>query len=176
MAVLALALVGQMAAQHEPKSSGVFRAESVTRTGRFTVNGQPYRVFPLFTPLGEKHWAAGWNPQILTEGSDAREGVVFRTADHGGMVWVLTKYDPANFTISYDAVVPEGFVRRIEVRCRATGNGTEVNVTDIYTGLSEHGNGFVKSLDETAYKKKMAGWEQPIEHYLKTGEAPGSHH
>ena len=69
-------------------------------------------------------------------------------------------------------VAPAGLARNIKVQCKAAGNRTEVTVTDAYIGLSEHGNMFVRSLDDAAYIKKMEGWRVPIEHYLKTGEAP----
>ena len=150
-----------------------FVAEAVTRTGHLTFNAPPTKVFPLFTPEGERHWAAGWNPEILyPRGSDAQEGMLFRTHDHGGTLWWLTRYAPKAFSVGYHFVAPDGLARHIEVRCRAAGTGTEVEVTDTFIGLSDHGNEFVRSLDEKAYSEKMAHWHQAIARYLATGESP----
>ncbi len=169
-AALAITLACAMAsAQDTPQ----FHAERVVRIGHFFLDTSPAKVFPLFTPLGELHWAAGWNPEILypADGHPV-EGLLFRTSDHGGMYWWLTRYDPTKHTIEYHAVAPEGLARNIRVECRAAGSGTEVTVTDSYIGLSEHGNMFIRSLDEAAYARKMKGWEEPISRYLKTGEEP----
>ena len=149
------------------------RAERAVRTGHFTVDAIPEKVFPLFTPLGELHWAAGWKPEVLypADGHPV-EGLLFRTPDHGGMYWWLTRYEPEKQTIEYHAIVPDGFARNIRVQCKSAAGRTEVTVTDTYIGLSEHGNHFIESLDEAMYQKKMKGWEEPITRYLKTGEGP----
>jgi hypothetical protein len=167
---LAIALTGVLASAQQPST---FHAERAVRTGRFTVEGAPDKVFPLFTPLGELHWAVGWKPEVLypADGHPV-EGLLFRTPDHGGMYWWLTRYQPEKQTIEYHAIVPGGFARNIRVECKAAGERTEVTVTDTYIGLSDHGNHFIESLDETAYQKKMKGWEEPINRYLKTGEEP----
>lgn len=170
LTALAITMAGAKAsAQDTPQ----FRAERVVRTGHFTLDTSPAKAFPLFTPLGELHWAAGWNPEVLypADGHPV-EGLLFRTSDHGGMYWWLTRYEPSKNTIEYHAVVPDGFARNIRVECNAAGRRTEVTVTDTYIGLSEHGNAFVRSIDEESYAQKMKGWEEPISRYLKTGEEP----
>ena len=169
VAVLTVTLFAAMAVAQEPS----FRAERIVRTGRFPLDTSPARAFPLFTPLGESHWAAGWEPTILypADGHPV-EGLLFRTNDHGGMYWWLTRYEPGKHRIEYHAIIPNAFARHIQVECKAVGNRTEVVVTDTYIGLSEHGNQFVRSLDEAAYARKMKGWEEPISRYLKTGEEP----
>lgn len=151
-------------AQDQPDSA----AARVVRTGHLTFDAAVEKVFPLFTPLGEKHWARGWNPKIFypADGHPV-EGLLFYTADHGGMWWWLTRYDPAHHTIEYHAVAPAGLAREIRVKCEAAGNHTNVTVTDTYIGLSEHGNEYVRSLTEAEYAKKMKGWEEPIAQYLK---------
>lgn len=147
----------------------MFNAERVVRTGRFTVNASPDKAFPLFTPLGEKHWAKGWNPEVLypADGHPV-EGLLFKTNDHGGMYWWMTRYEPEKHVVEYHAIVPGGFGRDIRVECKPSGKNTEVVVTDTYIGLSEHGNQFIRSLDEEAYQRKMQGWEEPISAYLKS--------
>ena len=168
-AIAATLLLISACAVASGQQTSSFHAERVVRTGRFTLETTPEKAFPLFTPLGELHWAAGWNPEILYP-SDGRpmEGLLFRTTDHGGMYWWLTRYEPAKHVIEYHAIVPDGFARNIRVECKTSGNGTDVMVTDTYIGLSEHGNQFVRSVDEASYARKMKGWEEPINHHLKT--------
>ena len=170
LSVLALAL-GTLptSAQDLP----AFHAERAVRTAQFTLDTTPAKAFPLFTPLGELHWAARWDPTVLYP-ADGRpvEGLLFRTTDHGGMYWWLTHYEPEKHVIEYHAIVPDGFGRNIRVECKPAGSGTEVKVTDTYIGLSEHGNQFIRSLDEAAFARKIKGWEEPIRRYLKTGEEP----
>lgn len=170
IATLAITLATTMTNAQETSE---FHAERVIRSGRFNLDTTPDKAFPLFTPLGEYHWAHGWNPEILypADGHPV-EGLLFRTSDHGGMYWWLTRYEPAKHLIEYHAVAPAGFGRNIRVECKSAGNRTEVVVTDTYVGLSEHGNEFIRSLDEAAYARKMKGWEEPISRYLKTGEEP----
>ena len=170
--VATLLLVATCAIASAQQPSG-FHAERVVRSGRFVLDTTPDKAFPLFTPLGELHWAAGWDPHVLYP-SDGHpvEGLLFRTNEHGGMYWWLTRYEPEKHVIEYHAIVPDGFARNIRVECRAAGKRTEVAVTDTYIGLSEHGNQFVRTIDEASYARKMKSWEEPISRYLKTGEEP----
>ncbi|MGH9522471.1 MAG: hypothetical protein ACRD3E_08060 [Terriglobales bacterium] len=162
-AICASALSGRAHAQNSD-----FHAQRVVRTAHLNFQAAPEVVFPLFTPLGEKHWAKGWDPKLLypADGNPV-EGMLFYTADHEGTWWWLTRYDPANHTVEYHVVAPAGLARNIRVQCAVKGGGTEVTVTDTYIGLNEHGNEFVRSLDEASYAQKMKGWEAPIKAYLQ---------
>ena len=164
--VCATTLTGRAGAQSGPARD--FHAERVVRTGHLSFDAPVDRVFPLFTPLGELHWAKGWNPKLLypADGHPV-EGLLFYTEDHDGTWWWLTRYDPARHTVEYHVVAPAGLARNIKVECATSGSGTAVTVTDTYIGLNEHGNEFVRSLDEAAFAKKMKGWEDPIRRYLK---------
>lgn len=172
MLTLALVSAAALSDRAEAKNPD-FRAERIVRTARLVFDAAPDRVFPLFTPLGEKHWARGWDPTILypSDGHPVK-GLLFYTPDHEGTWWWLTRYDPASRAVEYHVISPAGLARNITVQCAAKGPGTEVTVTDTYIGLNEHGNEFVRSLDEAAYARKMKGWEEPIRTYLKTGEEP----
>jgi hypothetical protein len=166
LAALALVLVGTAMSQSNAEIG--FQAEAVTRTGHLQFEAPIATVFPLFTPLGEKHWAKGWNPEILfPPDRDVAEGMVFRTQEGVEHVWTVTRYDPAKHTVAYNIVAHGMLVRQIEVRCRAAGaNRTEVAVTDSYVGLSAQGNSFVEGLTESAYAAKMAHWREAIGEYL----------
>lgn len=150
-----------------------FQAAAVTRIGHLQFPAPINTVFPLFTPLGERHWAQGWDPEIVyPKDVDIAAGMVFRTQGPVEHVWTVVRYDPAAHTVAYNVVGRDVAVRQIEVRCRAAGaNRTEVTVTDSYIGLSPEGNTLVEQLDEPAYAKKMAGWQKSIGEYLATAAA-----
>jgi hypothetical protein len=175
LAPLALTLLGTMLAQ-SGGSKPEFQGKAVSRTGHLQFDAGVEIVFPLFTPLGEKHWAKGWDPVIVyPPDRDVAEGMVFRTQDGVEHVWTVIHYDPANHAVAYNVVAHEMMVRNIKVRCRPAGTArTEVEVTDSYVGLSPQGNAFVERLTEAAYEKKMAGWKESIGGYL-AGIAKSGH-
>lgn len=55
---------------------------AATQVGTFHLNAPRERVFPLFTPEGERAWAPGWEPKFLS-GSEER-GSAFTTTAHNG--------------------------------------------------------------------------------------------
>jgi hypothetical protein len=168
-AVLALAgtIFGQVHA-----GGGEFHSLGITRSGRLQFDAGVETVFPLFTPLGEKHWARGWNPEILFPlDRDVAQGMVFRTHEGVEHIWTVIAYDPGNHTVAYNVVGEGVLVRQIRVRCQGTGPGhTEAEVTDSYIGLSRQGNEFIENLSEAAYEKKMAEWKEAIGAYLATAK------
>ncbi len=170
-AVLALAgtIFGQVHA-----GGGEFRSLGITRGEHLQFNAGVETVFPLFTPLGERHWAKGWNPEILfPRDRDVAQGMVFRTHEGVEHIWTLIAYDPGNHTVAYNVVGEAVLVRQIRVRCKVTGSGhTEVEVTDSYIGLSQQGNEFIESLNEAAYEKKMENWKRAIDGYLASIATP----
>ena len=149
---------------HATGQADDFQAKSVTNTGRLRFPAAVDRVFLMFTPIGEKAWAEGWNPHIVyPRDGEIAEGMVFTTEDHGGAFWVNTQYDPAQHAVSYANFAPGVLINRIQIRCRALGaNETEVAVTYTHTGLSEHGNQFVEHMDAAAFAKKMQYWQEAI--------------
>ena len=167
LAPVALTLLGTMLAQ-SGGSKPEFRAKAVSCTGHLQFDAGIEVVFPLFTPLGERHWAKGWDPEIVyPRDRDVAEGMVFRTQDGVEQVWTLIHYDPANHVVAYNVVAQGMMVRNIKVLCRPAGTErTEVEVNDSYVGLSPQGNAFVEHLTEAAYEKKMAGWKESIGVYL----------
>ena len=169
LAPLAFTLLGTMLAQLQG-AQPEFQARGITRQGHLVFDAPLATVFPLFTPQGERHWAEGWDPQILfPRGRDVAEGMVFQTRDQGDrlLTWTMTRYDEAAHSVAYNVVTPDFLVRRIEVRCRPASTArTQVEVTDSYVGLSSQGNGFIDQLTEAEYEKKMAIWKERIGRYL----------
>jgi hypothetical protein len=173
LAPLAFTLLGTMLAQ-SGGSQPEFQGKGVTRVGHLQFDAGVEIVFPLFTPLGEKHWAKGWDPEIVyPRDRDVAEGMVFRTQNGVEHVWTVIHYDPANRAVAYNVVAYGMMVRAIEVRCRPAGTArTVVEVTDSYVGLSPQGNAFIEHLTEDVYEKKMAGWKESIGGYLAGAAKP----
>lgn len=153
-------------------AAGSFHAKAVTHTGRIRLAAAIDVVFPLFGPVLEKRWAAGWEPHIVSPaGSDVAEGMVFTVAERQSTAyWVITQYDPGQYTIAYANVIPGRLVNRIVIHCRALGaDETEATVTYAHVALDEHGNTFIEQMDAKAYAAKMQHWQEAITYALNYG-------
>jgi hypothetical protein len=141
----------------------------VRLTGTIALAAPVNDVFPLFSPLGEKKWVEGWDPEILfPRGADWVEGMVFRTFSPGQeAIWVVAELDPQAHRVVYYRVEPDNLVARVEVRCRALGiDRTEATTIYSYVGLSNTGNEHVAEWTNAAYMAKMDRWEKIINEYL----------
>ena len=77
-----------------------FVAQHFTRTRDIHLYASPGRVFPLFDPLGEKQWAAGWEPEIIYPTSGEVEvGMVFTTGSHDEVqaIWTILAFNAARW-------------------------------------------------------------------------------
>src|ERR1700747_179842 len=85
-------------------STSVMSSAPASRSGSFHLDAAPARVFPLFSAEGERAWAPGWEPEMLSGGGE--RGSVFRTRSHDRQVtWIVTAYDPAPRRVSYARLV-----------------------------------------------------------------------
>lgn len=143
-----------------------FGAKRVVRTHSILLNAPVEKVFPLFTPLGEKAWVEGWNPQILHPASgEAAEGMVFVTRHIGepDTIWTISGYQPERFFVRYVRVSPESRLGVVEVSCAAADAGkTKAIVTYEFTALSEKGNEFIDGFTEEHYRQYISEWESAI--------------
>jgi hypothetical protein len=142
----------------------------VNLTGTLMLAGSVDDVFLLFSPVGEKNWVEGWDPEILSpRGVTWAEGMVFRTfLQDQEEIWVVAKLDMAAHHVVYYRTEPGRVVARVEVRCRAVPGGrTEVTTEYSYVGLSKAGNGAVAEWTDAVYKEKMDRWEKLINEYLQ---------
>ncbi|HEY3001395.1 MAG TPA: hypothetical protein VGJ44_03520, partial [Kribbellaceae bacterium] len=56
----------------------------VRLTGRITIDAPPDEAYRLFTPEGERAWAAGWDPSYPVPATDdTAPGTVFETGAQG---------------------------------------------------------------------------------------------
>lgn len=115
-----------------------------TQIGSFHLDAPRSQVFPLFTAEGERGWAPGWNPEILS--GAVERGSAFRTKHDDGQetVWVVTEYKPQEGRVSYARAALGSNIGLVDVVCTdSAAGGTDVSVRYTLTALSESGHSFV---------------------------------
>ena len=133
-----------------------------TRVRSFHLDAPLARVFPLFTALGEKAWAEGWEPELLS-GREER-GSVFRTSHQGRQTtWIVVDYRPAEGRVSYARLAQDSNMGLVDVQCSAVSGGTEVSVRYTLTGVNPQGQAFVAQfLDPGHYDHMIEEWRTAI--------------
>jgi hypothetical protein len=121
-------------------------------------------VFPCFTALGERAWAPGWEPELLS-GREQR-GSAFRTRadDRCETLWVVTDYRPDLGRVSYARVALGRHVGLVDVACQETGRAhTQVTVTYTLTPLgAEAEAAVVEFLEPPAFAAYVGTWQPAI--------------
>jgi hypothetical protein len=134
----------------------------------------PDRVLPLLTPLGERAWASGWEPDLRWEPQGGGAGTLFVTRHHTGhpdTVWVLDTWEPGAGHVHYLHVTPGSDVTEIDIRLRPEGKDrTVATVRYTWTALGEPGVALVRSKTPESYRRFMQEWERELNHYLTTGK------
>ncbi len=116
-----------------------------TRSATVRLDAPPEQAFEMFTPLGERAWAEGWDPEFLHRvDGDACEGSVFVTrADGRETIWTTIAHDPPA-RAAYSRVTPGLHAVIVEVRLRpADDRGTLADVSYAFTALTPAGNASV---------------------------------
>jgi hypothetical protein len=152
-----------------------FDAVVAERTHLIEIPAHPDEVFPLFGPLREADWAAGWEPEIVAGDAALPEaGCVFRTRDEsrGETIWLVSRVDHVRHRIAYVRTTPRSDLAEIRIAVDAApGGGASVSVTYRLTGLSPDGNAYVADFTEDRYRSLIDEWAVAIGHYLETGAA-----
>lgn len=144
-------------------------AAPATQMRTFHLNAPLARVFPLFTALGERAWAPGWEPRILS-GAEARGSAFITTAHNGGTVtWIVTDYRPAEGRVSYARLAHDSNIGLVDVSCtELASGGTDVSVRYTLTAVSQAGESFVaRFLAAEHYSEMIEEWR------VATGKALG---
>ena len=153
--------------------------ERVSHVYEQHLDAAPERVLPLLTPLGERAWAAGWEPEVRWEPPGGGAGTIFVTRHPGqpDTVWFLDTWEPAAGHVHYVHVTPGSDVTEIDIRLRPEGEDrTVAAVRYTWTALGAPGVALVRSKTPDAYLRAMRHWELALNHYLTTGKMlPAGH-
>lgn len=130
--------------------------------GRLHVPLRPADAFHLFTPLGERDWAHGWEPHFPTPVRDDTEpGTVFETDAHGRRtVWVVTGRERPH-RISYARLTPEDRAGTVSVALEPSGEHTAVEVTYELTPLTPYAAPELQHFAD-GYAVFLQSWEHAI--------------
>lgn len=148
----------------------LFAANSIKRTHAIEVRGRREKIFPLFSPLGERDWVPGWDPTFhYPRSGELVEGGVFTTSRDGEQdtIWLVMEFEPQDFRVKYARVTPGSRVAVVEVRCEEAAEGiTRAQVSYTFTALSEEGNTYLAEFDEDRYRNYIESWRPAIDEYL----------
>lgn len=112
----------------------------VRLAGTVSIRLAPSEAFELFTPTGERRWAAGWDPTFPAPGArETTPGTVFQTKHSQPVTWVVVGCEPGQ-SITYANVSEGDRAGLIRVSCEPNQDGTTTaNVTYELTALSDEG-------------------------------------
>lgn len=141
---------------------------------RQEIEGTPQEIFPLLCPNREKDWLDGWDYEMVYSISGfAESNCVFGTSMHGRetTVWMVSRYEPDQRIIEFVRFTPNEMVIKISILVHWENKGiTPVEVTYIYTALTEEQEQYLEQQLAEDFRKSMEWWEKAMNYYLKTGE------
>jgi hypothetical protein len=149
-----------------------FNAERVVNSYTMNLVAPPADVFPLLCPVREYEWIEPWRcDMVFSAGGVAENNAIFTTdfpAQGGGEIWVVCRYE-TDRAIEFIRLSPGLKVNRLDLALTATGEGTRLQWTHTYTGLSEAGNQWIREMTDDTFRTEKAAIETMLNHYLKTG-------
>lgn len=141
------------------------------------IEASPDTVFPLLCPVREAEWLEGWGDGLEIVHSDsglAEDGCVFRkrAADRPETVWMITRHDPTLRVVEFFRVTTGLLATRLRIEVEPRAEGTSaVEICYTFTPLGEAGRAYVeKHHDAEAFRRDMIGWEDSMNHWLRSGE------
>lgn len=165
LSVAAAALAAQSIAA-SPSTGFLAPRAHLRRTGIVAVPAPLERAFPLFTPLGERRWAPGWEPRFqYPADGEPNVGATFTTRGEDGRetIWMILDWDPAEHRVRYARVTPGLKTGTVEVTCAPGARATTVaTVTYELTALSPEGDADLSTWTESWFAGDLAEWEAQI--------------
>jgi len=152
-----------------------FVADRISKSATIRLTGSIEEVFPLFGPVREMDWEAGWKPQIIFSNSRwVEEHMIFKSKGRfegeDYYQWIVTQYFPDEHLIEYLVSAPDR-IWFIRVQCEPDGLNTRATVTYTYTSLNSRGSHLNSIALDQMYSRDLKDWEEAINYYLKHGIA-----
>jgi hypothetical protein len=140
------------------------------------LKGSPETVFPLLCPVLEAEWVPEWFPErVISQSGVCERECIFITppemqSEPENAIWIVTKHDPASFSLEMYKVAPRHTVSKLEITLSAIAGGhTTANVSYELTAIGAEGVQFMEEFTEEWYANFMREWESQLNHYLETG-------
>ena len=150
----------------------VFKSERIEREASFMAQAPIDKVFPLFGPIREMEWAAGWEPEIIV-GADLQLHTIFKTpsgfAEEPYYLWAITQCLVSDHKIEY-TVSTANRIWFITVACEPVQDKTKVTVRYRYTSLTPLGNRLNQLALKEMFAQNLSDWEEAMNYYLATGK------
>jgi hypothetical protein len=153
--------------------SGDRTTRSIALDGSLVVGAPIDAAFELFSPIGEKAWVPGWEPEIIhPPGATWERGLVFRTRDEGReVIWLVSALDRVLHEVEYHRVESGVHVARVRVACSVrSSRQTRVAVRYLFVGLSDVGNRQIALMTPGAHAERMRKWQGWIRGHLERHE------
>ncbi|UCF94951.1 MAG: hypothetical protein JSW39_12630 [Desulfobacterales bacterium] len=151
-----------------------FRSQRIVRAYRQAINATPAKVFPLLCPVREGDWLDGWQyKMIYSESGLVEEGAVFSTPSENeeDTVWIVTKHDAKKHEVAFARFTPNSRTCVLKIAVKPIDeNGSYVDVSYTYTGITPAGNDSIANLTEEAFLEAVTFWEKSMNYFLETGE------
>lgn len=147
--------------------------KTVTHSKSFEIAAPLAKLFPLFSPEGEKAWVPGWDYENVMGTTELSEDYVFLTKSHdhaaAEAIWIVKRYEPENHLIQLYKIEPGEKIGTVTVDCADVGNGcSKVAVTYKYQALSEAGSRFIAGFDESTYEAFIGEWKELLVRYFSS--------
>jgi hypothetical protein len=139
---------------------------TIQHAAEITVSLPLEQALALFTPEGERRWAAGWDPQYPDPRRREGAGAVFTTS-HGSheTTWVMVDQRPDS--VRYARVVHGMTAGTIAVDVLYARDGaTRVRVTYDLTALTAAGEAWLEAFAEH-FESEIAAWSGEIDAALQ---------
>jgi len=151
----------QQNTEHRGQSHPTHR---VVLAGTVRVHLPVSEAFHLFTPLGEKAWADGWDPTFPApvEGDGSNRGTVFEAAHDGDRsVWVACRCEPPR-VVQYARLIPGKNAGTVTVTLATAPEGSVATVEYDLTALSDAAASDLARF-AAHYPEFLVGWEVAID-------------
>ena len=150
---------------------------SIKHSAGFYISQPVERVFPLFSPEGEKRWVPNWDYKNIMGTTQLSEDYVFLTGSHdhasAGAIWLVKRYVPHEWLVQFYRVEPEDKVGVVTVQCsRISDRKTRVEVTYQYIPLSEKSRKFIDGFTIEFFKKFIGEWRDLLLRYFDSAGQP----
>jgi hypothetical protein len=153
--------------------------KSISHTKSFSLDFPISKLFPLFSPEGEKHWVPGWDYENVMGKTEICEDYVFltKTHDHGetDAIWIVKVFDPESYFVQFYKIEPEYKVGVVTVECtELSPTITNVQVTYKYQALSTLGEEFIAEFNERVYEEFIGEWQESLTNYIRASTQSNS--